>query len=87
MPASACRARQRNLALVPHQSGGAGGRNHDRHIVAFAENGHRLAACRHVHQRARLQAYALEHRAIVAQRNFVFGAAIDEFKQALGRAL
>ena len=44
-----------------------------------------LAALRDVDERARLEPDAFERRAVVAQRHFVFGAAVDELEKPLGQ--
>jgi len=80
------RARQRELTLEPHQSRGAGGRNHQWHLVLDAEDRGVLVALGYVNEGARLEAQAVEYGAVVLQRHFVFGAAVHEFKEPLGHA-
>jgi hypothetical protein len=72
---------------VPHEPGRAGRCDADRHLLLLAEKSDFLAASGHIDQRPRLELDALEYRAVVRERNLVFGAAVDEFEKTLGNAL
>ena len=77
---------QRDFTLIPEQAGGAGRRDADRHLVLVAEKFNFLIAFGNVDQSARLEFDALKRLAVVAQPDFVFGAAVDEFEHTLGGA-
>ena len=73
--------------LYQSMPAGPGRGDAERHAVLLAEELDLLVALRDVDQHLRLQLDALECRAIVAQRDLVFGAAIDELEQPLRQAL
>jgi hypothetical protein len=90
-PSALCCTNSGQFAAPRQQSGEAGRPNHEWRVVSLAEQLHRLVPRRHVGQDPRQQPYTLEIRHVLAQRDLVLGAAVDElehhFRQALAREL
>ena len=80
------RARQRNLAFIPRETGRSRGRNNDRHFLRFAEQRDFLTAFGYINQHTRVKLDAFQRRAILPHGDFVVVAAIHEFKQAFRQA-
>jgi hypothetical protein len=81
------RARERDLALVPRQSGRAGRRDDDRHGLLPAEERDFLAAPGDVHQHARDEPDAFEGGAVMTHRDVVVVAAVHELEEPVRQSL
>jgi hypothetical protein len=78
--------REFQFAVVPAKPRRAGRCDGERHAHRLAEERGLHAALRHINERAGAQLYAFEAGTVVAQRNLVLGAPVDELEDTSGQA-